>query len=290
MADSGGRPGAEGCQLGGDALRWRQAGCGGRVRDQQAGQGGGGGPARQGVLVVEVVPESAVRVVVGEQPDRDEDRGGAHGVPLAVEAGQQRGQGGVGLLGEPAQEVRGLGADLRVLVAEQFEQDGKLGADRVVGAQCALAGVDGVPGRAVRPSLAPVFQLLFVGLGGDVLVVPAQIFFGVDGCGAPGGGVDAEREVVLVVPVDGQAGQQPQGVGPGAGRACDRDPGKERHGVRRGRVPGALVEDVAEQAAEGALPGLLVRPAHRLELAGHVLGAAVGVAQGCPADVVQPCQ
>jgi len=64
----------------------------------------------------------------------------------------------------------------------------------------------------------------------------------------------------------------------------------ERHGVRRGRVPGALVEDVAEQAAEGALPGLLVQPAHRPELAGHVLGAAVGVPQGCPVDVVQPCQ
>ncbi|KAA0920543.1 hypothetical protein [Streptomyces apricus] len=235
--------------------------------------------------MVETVPDPAVRVVVGEQPDRDEaDRG-----LLAVEAGRQREQSGVGLLGEPAEEVRGLGADLRVPVAEQFEQDGKLGADRIVGAQCALTGVDGVPGRTVRPCLAQVPQPLLVGLGGDLLVVPAQIFFGADGCGTPCGGVDAEREVVLVVPVNGQTGQQ-QRFGPGADRACDSYTGEERHDVRRGRVPGALVEDVAEQATEGDLPGLLVRPAHRPEPAGHVLGAAVGVPQGCPVDVVQPCQ
>lgn len=151
LAVSGGRPGAEGRQLGGDALHRRQAGRGGRVGGQHAGQGGGGGPARQGVLVVDVVAEPAVRVVVGEQADRDQGRGGAGWVPLEVEAGQQRQQEGGGLLREPAEEVRGPGADLRVLVGEQFEQDGKLGADRVIGAQGALAGVDGMPGRAVRP-------------------------------------------------------------------------------------------------------------------------------------------
>ena len=226
--------------------------------------------------VVEVVPESAVRVVVGDQPDRDEDRGDADWVPLAVEAGQQGEEGGVGLLGEPAEEVGGPGTDLRVLVVEQFKQDGKLGADRVIGAQCALAGVGGVPRRTVRPSLAQVLQPLLVGLGGDLLVVPAQILFRADGCGAPRGDVDAEREVVLVMPINGQTGQQ-QRVDPGADWARDSDSGEERHGVRRGRVPGALVEDVAEQAAEGALPGLLVQPAHRPEVAGHVLGAAVGV-------------
>lgn len=133
-------------------------------------------------------------------------------VPLTVEAGQQWEQGGVGLLREPAEEVRGPGADLRVLVAEQFDQDRKLGADRVVGAQCALPGVDGVPRRTVRPSLQ-VLQPLLVGFGGDLLVVPAQILFGADGCGAPRGGVDAEREVVLVAPINGQTGQQRR-VGP----------------------------------------------------------------------------
>ncbi|MBQ1093398.1 hypothetical protein KBY47_30410 [Streptomyces sp. B93] len=127
--------------------------------------------------MVEVMPQSAVRVVVGDQPDRDEDRGDADWVPLAVKAGQQWEQGGVGPVGEPAEEVRGLGADLRVLVVEQFEQDGKLGADCVIGAQCPLAGVDGVPRRTVRPSLAQVLQPLLVGLGGDLRVVPAQILF-----------------------------------------------------------------------------------------------------------------
>ncbi len=229
--------------------------------------------------MVEVAPEPAARVVVGGQPDRDQDRGGAYRVLLGVEAGQQRGQGGAGLLGEPAEEVRGPGADGLGRVAEQVEQGGELGADRVVGPQCALAGVDGVSRRAVVPSLAQVPQPGLVGLGGDLCLVPAQMLVGADGRGAPGGGVDAEREVVLVVPVDGQTGQEPQGVDPNAGRARGGDPGEERHGVRRGRVAGALVEDVAEQAAEGALPGLLVGPAHRTELAGHVPGAAVGVPQ-----------
>lgn len=76
------------------AAGWRRTA---QARCAGAGTGVGCGcPARQGVPMVEVVAEPAVRVVIGDLPDRDQARGCANGVPLGLKAGRPGRQEGGG--------------------------------------------------------------------------------------------------------------------------------------------------------------------------------------------------